>query len=117
MNEQTIQLLEKLAAKLGTTAEYLWGVLIKQAPIAAYEQMLTMIIAVIIAALFLRVSFKHGKVADWTNGDSHVARCIVYGVAALAGATVFTCTLCSNTIITCLVNPEYWALQQVLSLR
>ena len=35
MNEQTTKLIEQLAQKLGTTTEYLWSVLLKQAPIDA----------------------------------------------------------------------------------
>lgn len=35
MNEQTAKLLEQLASKLGTTSEYLWNILLKQAPIDA----------------------------------------------------------------------------------
>ena len=35
MNEATAKLIEELAAKLGTTAEHLWGVLVRQAPISA----------------------------------------------------------------------------------
>ena len=35
MNEQTTILLQKLSESLGTTSEYLWAVLIKQAPISA----------------------------------------------------------------------------------
>lgn len=34
MNEQTTKLIEQLAKELGTTAEYLWTVLLKQSPIA-----------------------------------------------------------------------------------
>lgn len=35
MEEKTIKLIEQLAQKLGTTTEYLWAVLLKQAPIDA----------------------------------------------------------------------------------
>lgn len=35
MNDQTLQALAALAQKLGTTAEFLWVVLLKQAPITA----------------------------------------------------------------------------------
>lgn len=40
MNEQTVKLVEQLAQKLGTTTEYLWNVLIKQAPISAAIDMI-----------------------------------------------------------------------------
>lgn len=33
MDDKTLQVVTDLASKLGTTAEYLWGVLLKQAPI------------------------------------------------------------------------------------
>lgn len=37
MNEQTEKLLREIAAKIGTTGEHLWGVLIQQAYIRAWE--------------------------------------------------------------------------------
>ena len=33
MDDKTLQALTALANKLGTTAEYLWGVLLRQAPL------------------------------------------------------------------------------------
>lgn len=45
MNEQTIQALAALAVKLGTTTEYLWSVLVKQAPIYGLTQ-LAMLLAI-----------------------------------------------------------------------
>lgn len=32
MDEKTVAIIERLAEKLGVTAEYLWGVLVTQAP-------------------------------------------------------------------------------------
>ena len=47
MNDQTAKLIEQLAQKLGTTTEYLWSVLIKQAPIDALSRLAFFIVSII----------------------------------------------------------------------
>jgi len=52
MNENTAKLIEQLAQKLGTTSEYLWGVLLKQASISATVTLLKTI-AILLFGWFL----------------------------------------------------------------
>jgi len=58
MDEKTAQMLEKLAQKLGTTSEYLWGVLLKQAPIAAIIELIGILLCVIFGVFIWRVHKK-----------------------------------------------------------
>lgn len=48
MDDKYQQMIEALAAKLGTTAEHLWGVLVRQAPITGAVDLA---ICVVLAAL------------------------------------------------------------------
>ncbi len=113
MDEKTLQAVTALANKLGTTAEYLWGVLVRQAPISGA---ITLILCAAWAAAAIWVwrtvhSKTSGERPEWTEEGA------VFG---WAGAFFF-CGLCGliasleiTGAITALVNPEFWALKQVL---
>lgn len=116
MNETTAKLLEQLSAKLGTTSEYLWSVLLKQAPIDATIT-LVQTIMVIIAGIAI---FKfHVHLSNDDNELSH------YESEALAGLMfvlaivwiifAIACFFCMEDIVNGYFNPEYWALNKILS--
>lgn len=54
MNDNTRQLLEQLAVKLGTTVEHLWGVLIRQAPVSGLISILGYIAVIAVLAEITR---------------------------------------------------------------
>lgn len=98
--ESLAPLLEKLAEKLGTTSSYLWSVLIKQAFI---DGILSIIFCVLIAIW---------TYALWYDGyDEGTAYAFTMAVIA-----VLICALVMlYNIPTAFLNPEYWALKEVLS--
>lgn len=107
MNEQTNQLIEKLAEKLGTTAEHLWAVLVRQAPITA----ITNIAGIIIGVLLILVSAL--VVRKFTKDDDEAGLAwIIWGICAVVGILIILDA--SNTVATCFSNPEYWALKQII---
>lgn len=116
MNEQTAKLIEQLAAKLGTTAEHLWGVLVRQAPISAITDILTSMLIVFL--IWKSLGFVQRKTrdtndapADWDE-EGAFAAWVIWGIAALIGTL---CVLCDiNYIVAGFANPEYWALKQIL---
>ena len=78
MDDKTLQALNALANKLGTTAEYLWGVLLRQAPLTGViDLMLTMawVIGAVLWWCFVarkttrpkRTDDGHSTYADWTG--------------------------------------------------
>lgn len=111
MNAETLQLVEKLAAKLGTTSEYLWGVLLKQAPITAIINAIEM---VAMAALIYYLWRKLLR-TEFTGYDALTAKVILYismTVFTAAAGIGITCSF--ETVITAAINPEYWALKQII---
>lgn len=116
MNDQTIKLIEQLSVKLGTTAEHLWGVLMRQAPITA-----TLDIAVsTIIAFFLWKSFRfiYRKTREDCNGcadwDEEIGA-IIWGAwlaIAIIGGLCIYCEV--SDALAGLANPEYWALMQII---
>lgn len=118
MEQQIAPLLEKLAAKLGTTAEHLWGVLVKQAPIDGTVELVGAILMFIGTFILIK---KLPKIINYIEEKDNEGLTIVSvfggvlgGVAIVTYAILFLATL--STLIAAFFNPEYWALQHILSL-
>lgn len=108
MNDKIAELLEKLAVKLGTTAEHLWGVLVKQAHI---EGMTSVIIWSIwgIIVVFLAMFF------SLVRTDTYEEKNTMWGIwIAIFIVTFVIFASCISTIIGQFNNPEYWALTEVI---
>ena len=121
MNDKTIELLNKLADKFGTTVEHLWGVLIKQAAITAVAEIVMAL--VMIAAWVWMFRFVRGKTAEQPETSDRYA----HPEWEQEGALIAWIVVCIAALITCLqiygalttgatalLNPEYWALKQVM---
>jgi nitrate reductase gamma subunit len=114
MNDEKIaSLIEKLATKLGTTAEYLWGVLIKQAAISATVDILFASIIITGIVFYTKWLFKRTNDPDYDidDHDGAIALGIVGGVLSLIGIIILL--FCIQNIFTGYFNPEYWALKTV----
>jgi len=122
MDDKTLQALTTLAAKLGTTAEYLWGVLLKQAPLTGAIDMLLTAAWVIGAVMWCRFVIRKTTErkatdddryprADWESEPAFFAWVSAVAVALIAGLAVSSGLA---TTVAALVNPEYWALKQIL---
>jgi len=118
-------LLTELAEKLGTTIEYLWGVLIKQAYVYAITMTIAdvFMIACIIATIKLHVKFSK----DLNAGNDDLPRLTMYdkheyilsGIMSCAGVLsivfMLALVLSFSSIVTAYINPEYWALNKLLN--
>jgi hypothetical protein len=120
MKDEKNQALEILAEKLGTTAEYLWKVLVKQAPISATIDIVYFILITIGGYLLFRLHiylskergdkeeslyYKYEEVA----GIPMVIVCVLWGVAFI----ISFCFL--GDVAIGFANPEYWALNEILN--
>ena len=114
MDNKALEALTALANKLGTTAEYLWAVLVKQAPISGAID-LAMMVAWAVACTFL-VRFVHRKTRggepEWEDDMARSAAWLCTGLTCAMAAMVISVEL--GGAITAIVNPEYWALRQIL---
>ena len=114
MDEKTLQALTDLANKLGTTAEYLWGVLLKQAPITGGLNLLMMAAWAFACVLLVRYVRRKTQ-GDYPEWDDEAMRPFAWAGVALAcliGA-IFVSTEFVGAI-TAIVHPEYWALRQIM---
>lgn len=112
MDDKTLQALNALADKLGTTAEHLWGVLIRQAPISGCVELISLIICLVPTAVVGRVLYKRAQ-----NNDFYQDVYFFSFVSVFLVLLVFDSALISriDIIIAAFINPEYWALMQILN--
>lgn len=119
MNKETNELIEKLAQKMGTTTEYLWSVLIKQAQIDAwtsiFQYLLIVIFGIILYRLHKKFSFEpegHNSYSMYYDKD-YLG--YLMGISAAIFAILAVCAFFSITdTVNGFLNPEYWALRRVL---
>ena len=116
MDENTARVIQSLADKLGTTAEHLWGVLVRQAPITATIEIGYIPVMLVLAWVGVKMLVKGKERFD--EGDNEVigmtlsiAGFIICGVAAI---TLIAAFCCLSTNIAGFLNPEYWALKQII---
>lgn len=120
-------ILEQLASKLGTTMQYLWSILIKQAYISATITLMQIILVLIAGIVLVRLHIRFSK--STTRGTGHnsgrisslyekhgdilsipmIIISIVWLILAIA------CFFCISDVINGYFNPEYWALDTILS--
>jgi len=117
MNEATTKLVEELATKFGTTAEHLWGVLVRQAPISGVCDAIAIVAWIIGLAWALRlVKSKTQKpesgYAEWEDEAFAFFAWMVWGITA--AVVLIVAGVCFADIVASIVNPEYWALKQVM---
>jgi hypothetical protein len=111
--------IDKLAAKLGVTATYLWGVLLKQAPVAAY----TMTVEYIATALVLYLCWRYRAAlggAFMKGINEHEATAAItliatFVIGIVAVVWLISCLFSFEGFVTAWINPEYWALDKIIS--
>ena len=118
MDSNQKEIIEQLANKMGTTSEYLWGILVKQAPIDStitlVQVIMVYIFGYILYKLHLKFSIKEGeyKLSSYDKSDSlSGVMWIGFGMFVILAFTSF---LCITGIVNGYLNPEYWALDRVL---
>jgi hypothetical protein len=118
MNEDTTKLVEQLATKLGTTSEYLWNILLKQAPVDAAIS-LVQILLMVSAGYFLVVINNNRIAYNKENADSYSDDSLYCAALAVGGVIyvlmLFFCLGLIEDVINGFFNPEYWALNKILN--
>ena len=106
MKEEILKRLDILAAKFSTTADHLWGVLIKQARVEAISDAL-LLCAVLVGVWY---TIKWGR---WivTKCEDEIVW-IPFGLVSIV--LIVIGIVCLTSIPTELLNPEYFALKRVL---
>ena len=116
MNEKTEILIRELAEKFGTTGQHLWEVMVKQGPISGMINLLVLIVFIFISFAgyrFLKKKFVKNPNDPYRNDDEVVV--IFWGIWAVCTFIIVVISAtCLSSVITSIINPEYWALKQLL---
>lgn len=113
MNQEMIELLRVLADKFGTTTDHLWGVLLNQAFLSGVSNMAFLAVILISSVWWVRFALAKIKEEGKENGyysSSDVWPPVILLIAACGTAS----TILVYEIVTAFLNPEYWALKQIL---
>lgn len=115
MNETTDKLIRDLAEKLGTTAEHLWEVLVKQAWISGVTDLVITTIVGVLLVIATREFSGWRKGANRDNCDDDIAAQLgSIGVAIAWCVFVVVAANVASASVSALLNPEYWALKQII---
>lgn len=118
MNEKTSQLIEQLATKLGTTSEYLWGVLLKQAQVQVISDIVFIVIVSILIIILWKVYLYAARNGAYSEATTEMT--FVYGFPTILAAIALFCMSVAALhdlfqLPTLILNPEYWALKEILN--
>lgn len=112
MTDEVLKRIDALAAKLNVTAAELWKVLVKQARIEGIEWICWSAFWMIVSISMLKLTFRLDEYckkpgnADWDG---------VQTVPAVIGVITFLSSLgCLAGTPGQFLNPEYWALKQIM---
>jgi len=117
MDQKTLEALQALAAKLGTTAEYLWTVLVRQARLSLIADLILIgCLTVALAAIFRQMRLLRARFTEMMqrNQDPMIEYFAAFGLWLLIVACVGIGLSLIPDLMTKIFNPEYWALQQIL---
>jgi len=118
--KELVPVLEKLAEKLGVTSGYLWDVLVKQAFIdgilSIMFAVLTSICVAVLYKLHKKFSGKHPNSAccNWYEKLEYLGPAMFLPTTFI-GVMVVVAIIGLFGAVTAFVNPEYWALHEILS--
>lgn len=120
MNEQQTKLIEQLAMKLGTTTEYLWGVMCKQAQVDAILSIVlvssAIVLSIVVGLVANKLRKELDKEAKWTdNIEDFLIMSMLWTIIACV-VFDFIVMFSIGNIIIALSNPEYWALQELIGM-
>lgn len=116
MNEELLKRLDVLAAKLNTSAQFLWNVLIKQARVTLIEDILFIGLTAGFSWIVLKWTRNYYKRHDDDFFDGNPGEWLSLIFSWVIGIIMLGFSIaCIFEIPTVALNPEFWALQQVLS--
>jgi len=123
MDDKTIALVDKLASRLGTTSQYLWSVLVKQAMISGIVDLCIYIVVIFI--LYKSYWFIHRNTlipppsederypeANWSDSGNRFFAWFIYAILFVASVLLIIFSL--EKVSSAFLNPEYWALQELI---
>jgi hypothetical protein len=117
MNPETInqikEILAPVALKIGQTAEWGWGVVVKQQYVYAVDGLIWAIIALIVGKLVLPPFYRKLTASNYSERWGEPGW-IPFGLLVIVLAVIFSVGI--ETAITHFINPEYYVIEFFINL-
>ncbi len=110
--EEVMTRIDVLAAKLGVTAEYLFGVYVKQAYVEVMQFVAFFSVWIIVFGVTM-LTLKKSMQTSWDNPTFCNISVIIGGILSLIIGMVVLVE--SKGVFACYFNPEYFAFNKILS--
>lgn len=118
MTQEISNLLDMLAAKYGTTTAHLWEAMVRQQVIYGWSILACVLI---VAAIFVTLSIRCAIMLRCARADRRIEDAgfwfgfLIVSIVVVA-VTVFAVIMSSGYLIGSIVNPEYFALKDILGI-
>ena len=114
LTKELLARLDTLAAKLGVAVESIFALYVKQAPLEAVNTLLLLVLTLLLFASMLYSAAKAtNAVSNSPTEGTFVGIAVTMGIGCLVAIIVSIYNM--TNLMAQLFNPEYWALQQILS--
>jgi len=117
LQDEVFTRLDILAAKLGVTATRLWDVLVAQASVSFIQHLLGAVFCLIVilayATWFRWALKKMGSLGEVFDSSDTGPIFFFGGLVALGASVALPIVVIES--LTPLLNPEYWALQEIIA--
>jgi len=123
MEEKAFEYIDAIAANLGVAAEHVYGALLKQAMVSGLRSVVYIILCLAVVYMVIRLLKKvYTDVKDGNNNsifldgwDISAAGIIASFSGGIALFILFIAIIANiSNATTALLNPEYWALKEIL---
>lgn len=116
MEQKAFELIEQMAAKLGVAVQFVMSALIRQAYVEAITWVVVDLLFIVVSVFIFR---NIRKIVKWCYGEDDDLRteaAILMVPAIIYIVCMLVCLCHIETIVTGFLNPEYWAIKQILDL-
>jgi hypothetical protein len=114
--DKIANLLEELANKLGTTMEHLWNILMHQAYIEAFKNIIMIAFFIVLEILISKYTFKYNKGKSLEDIDDFGSIAIIILSIVISIFIIAMIVSLVPETIDAIFNPEYWALNHIIKL-
>ena len=124
MEEKAFEYIDSIATNLGVAAEHVYGALLKQAMVSGVRSVVYIILCLAVVYMVIRMLKKvYTDVKDGNNNsifldgwDISAAGIIASFAGGIALFILFIAIIANiSNASTALLNPEYWALKEILN--
>lgn len=112
--DKTTEAITQLADALAVPAEHVYNVLVKQQIITGVSLLLGMLLSILISCIFWLIVFKkHDFEKDWIyqNTEGWWTATIILNITSIVLIVIFIVDG-----LPCLINPEYGAIREIMSI-